>query len=55
TVLGCFQGILDPEFYEKLWQPCVAFGVIGLFSANFRFPLTSVLIMFELTGFDPGG
>ena len=53
-VISLFERILDPTLYAALWQPSLIFGVIGLFSANFRFPLTSVVILFELTGFDPG-
>ncbi|CAD7923695.1 unnamed protein product [Amoebophrya sp. A120] len=54
TTLAVFQLVLPTAMYTRLWQPCVAFGVIGLFSANFRFPLTSVVILFELTGFNTG-
>lgn len=30
--------------------PCVLFGMVGLFSSCFRFPLTPIVFVFELTG-----
>ena len=41
------------QLYLSLWQPCICFGLIAFFSACFRFPLTAVVILFELTGFAP--
>jgi len=33
-------------------KPCVVFGMVGLFASCFRFPLTPIVIVLELTGSD---
>jgi len=35
---------------EDIMTPCIIFGMVALFAACFRFPLTPVVIVLELTG-----
>jgi len=37
---------------DRVMQPCVIFGMAGLFASCFRFPLTPVVLVLELTGVD---
>lgn len=42
----------DPELSAIVGKPCLVFGMVGLFSSCFRFPLTPVVITLELMGPD---
>lgn len=37
---------------DLIMKPCVVFGMTGLFASCFRFPLTPIVIVMELTGSD---
>jgi hypothetical protein len=46
-------GAGGPDAPESLiMKPCVVFGMTGLFASCFRFPLTPIVIVMELTGSD---
>mmetsp|Transcript_15885 Transcript_15885/g.43516 ORF Transcript_15885/g.43516 Transcript_15885/m.43516 type:complete len:901 (-) Transcript_15885:199-2901(-) len=42
----------DPELDQLIGKPCIVFGMVGLFSSCFRFPLTPVVITLEVMGID---
>jgi len=44
--------VQDPELAQIVGKPCLVFGMVGLFSSCFRFPLTPVVITLELMGID---
>lgn len=35
---------------EEVLKPCIIFGMVGLFACCFRFPLTPVILVMEMTG-----
>eukprot|EP00928_Gymnodinium_smaydae_P002053 TRINITY_DN10722_c0_g1_i1.p1 TRINITY_DN10722_c0_g1~~TRINITY_DN10722_c0_g1_i1.p1 ORF type:complete len:860 (+),score=123.69 TRINITY_DN10722_c0_g1_i1:90-2669(+) len=43
---------LVPEIGDQVMRPCIIFGNVGLFAACFRFPLTPIIIILEVTGME---
>jgi len=37
---------------EAVMTPCIVFGMVGLFASCFRFPLTPIVIVLEITGIE---
>lgn len=48
--LGAWIGRWLPQAAEEGRSACEIFGMVGLFSSCFRFPLTPIVLVLELTG-----
>jgi len=46
------QSVVEEDLEQRVMQPCLVFGMVATFASCFRFPLTPVLIVLEVTGVD---